>query len=663
MMEHPTKRRPSTPSRRQYTSSLAGEMQQTVENRNHSGRNTPNGTAAPQSHGISKRTRSRSRRRKQSTDEGIKVDEWRSSASNGRRTPQHEATIKSSVTQSTEEMSKESSLSSAGMGGELFVSSSTPKHRLYPPPPPKVKSSTFNSSNPFGDINSNSSSSSSGHGTQQHISRNSDPIQLLKELGRKLVQETEAEGIVSDDLSMGLRSRTSRGTTLMTSSRSLPVPKQEFILGEASDIIARMDKLNIDQTTAAHHRPRKTSSSHRQQQQQQQIQRNGDANVDDVTSNAISAEKLARAALRQKEKDERKARREMLRQQQQSSGTFTLPMNDVSRGRSSDMSREDILQAAANVRARARRSASRSRERVKEAATFCGEEPSMDENDATTDDGGVDHISVSSHQRRRSILNPLGLEDQPRPPAIERRSHSREPMKIASQQSSDEKRRGRNTDQLNSLTNHVSTADELLSRRREMRDMIRERQSHTARGRSTDFDEQQQQRPTTDNWNRRENIRSSEEVRSRGRSRSVVRDGLSRIRSASSRAMHRKSTTKGDIGGDNDEVKTVNSGKSSSNFSIKSLMNIGSRHRGRSLSRDLSNGHDWESNLDRSGHGNKSSDSSVKSFFKRSLSRTRARSRDDRGSNHSLSVDSQGIAVSANKNPFLDDEYSWAAES
>jgi hypothetical protein len=121
--------------------------------------------------------------------------------------------------------------------------------------------------------------------------------------------------------------------------------------------------------------------------------------------------------------------------------------------------------------------------------------------------------------------------------------------------------------------------------------------------------------------------------------------------------------TKGDIGGDNDEVKTVNSGKSLSNFSIKSLMNIGSRHRGRSLSRDLSNnGHDWETNLDRSGHGNKSSDSSVKSFFKRSLSRTRARSRDERGSNHSLSVDSQGIAVSANKNPFLDDEYSWAAE-
>jgi hypothetical protein len=88
-------------------------------------------------------------------------------------------------------------------------------------------------------------------------------------------------------------------------------------------------------------------------------------------------------------------------------------------------------------------------------------------------------------------------------------------------------------------------------------------------------------------------------------------------------------------------------------------MNIGSRHRGRSLSRDPnSNGHDWESNLDRSGHGHKSSDNSVKSFFKRSLSRTRASS-----SNHSLSVDSQGIAVSANKNPFLDDEYSWAADS
>ena len=650
MEQHPTKRRPSTPSsRQQYTSSLAGEMQ----NRNRSGRNTPNDTAAPQSHGISKRTRSRSRRRKQPTDEGGKVvnnDEWRSPASDGRRTPQHEAIMKSSITQSTEEMSKESSLSSAGMGGELFVSS-TPKHRLYPPPPPKVKSSTFNSSNPFGD-NSNSSSNSSGQSKQQHLSRNSDPIHLLKELGRKLVQETEAEGVVSDN------SRTSRGT-LMTSSRSLPAPKQEFILGEASDIIARMDKLNIDQATA-HHRPRKTSSSHRQQQQQQ---RNGDANVDDTTSNTTSAEKLARVQ-RRKEKEERKARRETLRQQQ-SSGTFTLPMNDAisphttsnTRGRS-DMSREDIRQAAANVRARARRSASRSRERVKEAATFCGEEPSMVEND--TADDVVDHISVSSHQRRRSILNPLGLEDQPRPPAIERRSHSRETMKIASQLS-DEKRRARNTDQLNLLTNHVSTADELLSRRRDMRDMIRERQSHATRGRSTDYDEQH--RPT-DNWSRRENIRSSEEVRSRGRSRSVVRDGLSRIRSASSRALHRKSTTKGNIGGDNDEIKTIDSGKSSSIFSIKSLMDIGSRHRGRSLSRDPNNnGHDWESNLDRSGQGNKSSDSSVKSFFKRSLSRTRASSRDDRGSNISLSVDSQGIAVSANKNPFLDDEYSWAADS
>ncbi|KAL3811197.1 hypothetical protein ACHAXA_004499 [Cyclostephanos tholiformis] len=188
------------------------------------------------------------------------------------------------------------------------------------------------------------------------------------------------------------------------------------VLGEVSEIISQMSRLaKLEQ------------SSLTRRSRHQQI----DGVVGSIDTNA--AARISARTERRKEKLEKMmsvmcspeplSRRGEVRQ------TYTLPMNDVmptrvmpTRGRE-EMCMEDILSTAAEVRARARRSASRSRERVKEAATFCGEAPP--ENIDYKRQYEDNQISLP-YEVRRSILNPHGLKDQPRSPAVERRSHSRE---------------------------------------------------------------------------------------------------------------------------------------------------------------------------------------------------------------------------------------------
>ncbi|KAL3762151.1 hypothetical protein ACHAW5_003181 [Stephanodiscus triporus] len=493
--------------------------------------------------------------------------------------------------------------------------------------------------------------SQDNNSSQGNPGQNSHPIRLLKELGRKLVKETEEAGGASfpyDDLSIGMRS------TAPPRSRRPPTPKQvrdyqtstkndddlgrenirslstndlsqkkrqqrierspshresteslaavraeesnDSTLGDSSEIITRMDRLknNWEQPSF---RTRKS----RQQQ--------NDDIVADTTA-CSAAGKLARAE-RRKEKAEKMASelrlRETIRRHGEDGQIYTLPMNDVpTRGRE-EMCMDDILKAAAEVRARARRSASRSRERLKEAATFCGEFPSeKTDYEGQSED---DQISLSS-ARKRSILNPHGLKDQPRPPAIERRSQSRERRRNTGGNSklefgidrkaspADERRtvssRGNANGDKDLGYTQLSTAEELLRRRREMRHKIKERQSKDVSNISAQaaMDHLSLKEQVLEEWScTQSEVRSTsrpsrmvdeKNVHRRGRSRSAIRDGFSKIRSASSRAL-RKKWDKGTS--DEDDSNTIDSGRQST-YSFKSFLSVGTR---RSLSRGRNN--------------------------------------------------------------------------
>ncbi len=597
-------------------------------------------------------------------------DEFRSetNSSNITQTTEEDSSMKSSASPDALSSEKESSHTS-GIG-PFF---STPKQLLYPPPPPKP---TFNTMR----MGQSSQDNNSSHGKHQSRQKNSDSIQVLKELGRKLVMETEATGGSShplDDLSIGMRSTATsrsrrpqtpkqvrgcqtspqnsaenkeidaflgresirslrknwqqqieRSPSLQEATESVAFSRTEElndgILGEASEIIARMGMLTNSE---------QTSFRTRQSRQQQIYGVVGDT----VADKAV--EQLARAE-RRKKRAEKMASERRLRENHslhgEDGGKYTLPMNDVvtTRGRE-EMCMDDILKAAAQVRARARRSASRSRERVKEAATFCGE--ALSENTDYEGQSEDDQTSMSS-ERRRSILNPHGLKDQPRPPAIERRSQSRERKRNTSGDSklpAGESRTDRNANGDKDLGYmQLSTAEELLSRRREMRQKIKERQSNvkeqvleesTSRPsrRAEETNEQRRGRSTlSPSWR----ADKTNETR-RGRSRSAVRDGLSKIRSASLRALR-----KNDKGTDGeDDSKTIDSGRQST-YSFKSLLSIGSRRslsRGRNKSQrgigvdDDCEGSDYEQRYGDARSSTKSEGPDVQSFFKRSLSRTR----------------------------------------
>ena len=619
-------------------------------------------------------------------------DECRSetTSSNITQTTEDDSSLKSSASPDASTSEKESSHTSRI--GPFF---STPKQLLYPPPPPKP---TFNTMG----MGQSSQDNNSSQGKHQSRQKNSDSIQVLKELGRKLLMETEATGGASyppDDLSIGMRSTATsrsrsrrpqtpkhvrgcqtspqnsaenmkmdafsgrenirslstkdlsqkkwqrqieRSPSLQEAIESVAASRTEElndgILGEASEIIARMGRLTNSEQTSF--RTRKS--------RQQQI----DGVVGDTDADS-AVEKLARAE-RRKERAEKMASDLRLRENLSPHGEdgkklYTLPMNDVvtTRGRE-EMCMDDILKTAAQVRARARRSASRSRERVKEAATFCGEAPS--ENTYYEGQSEDDQTSLSS-ERRRSILNPHGLKDQPRPPATERRSQSRERKRNTSGDGlpAGETRTGRNANGDKNLGyKQLSTAEELLSRRREMRQKIKDRQSNlkeqvleesTSRPsrRADEANEQRRGRSTlSPSW--RADVTNEKR---RGRSRSAVRDGFSKIRSASLRALRKED--KGTDG--EDESKTIDSGRQST-YSFKSLLSIGSRRslsRGRNKSQrgigvdDDCEGSDYEQRYGDARSSTKSEGFDVQSFFKRSLSRTRQPK--DSGMARSLSCD------------------------
>ncbi len=276
------------------------------------------------------------------------------------------------------------------------------------------------------------------------------------------------------------------------------------------------------------------------------------------------------------------------RSEESSSETFTLPMNDVGRGRAATTVRDDdILGAAAEIRSRARRSLSRSKERKKAAEDMFGT-ASIIRVEHTVDG---DAVSVSP-RGRRSIMNPHGLADPPRPLPVQRRSQSRERRRSRSG--------GRTVDGGGGLERQrydatiERSSEVLINRRREMRQRLAERQNAADHRRvgsaplAGDNDCQSVKDEVIEDWTR-ETRRSGRSVerseRGRGRSRSRVRDGLSKIRSASLNAFRKKDKKKVD-----NEEQTVDSGR----MSFRSLVSQGSRLRSRSRGRRVKTQGDFD---------------------------------------------------------------------
>lgn len=223
---------------------------------------------------------------------------------------------------------------------------------------------------------------------------------------------------------------------------------------------------------------------------------------------------------------------------------------------------------------------------------------------------------MATSTSKRSILNPHGLSVAPQAPAVERRSQSRgkergyAPEIIDNdtqnntagieQRPHSRNRRG-TVDSISGDTN-ISSAQALINRRREMRERIAERQSNAAEKRhnrpSTDLDASEKAAVNdlanamlhewSDVATPRDRRSSREKERGerggrRGRSRSVVRDGLSKIRSASLTAF-RKSTSSRSVVSGYDDANTVDTGRKSTASSILSKM----KKHGRSLSRGRS---------------------------------------------------------------------------
>jgi hypothetical protein len=228
---------------------------------------------------------------------------------------------------------------------------------------------------------------------------------------------------------------------------------------------------------------------------------------------------------------------------------------------------------------------------------------------------------VATSTSRRSILNPHGLSVAPQAPAVERRSQSRGKERGYAPESTDdetynthggispahslERDRSRNRRGTVDSVTQISSAQALINRRREMRERIAERQINAEKRHNRSITELDSSEKAAVNdlanamlheWSDvatpRQGRRSSREKGGgrRGRSRSVVRDGLSKIRSASLTAFRKSSRS---VSGW-DDSNTIDTGKKSTASSILGKI----KHHGRSLSRGRSVSSDFDARSD-----------------------------------------------------------------
>lgn len=531
------------------------------------------------------------------------------------------------------------------------------------PPPPKQSASVAAAGS---EPQKRSNSKGKGRAAPQ------SSVKSLKELGRKLAMENEAglSAVPGDDVSMGAstavskqrpppprfwRSGSNETSLSKMSTKELSALRRqrraEVAAGilqqnqggeDMSEVTSHISKMNTD---AASLKSGTRSHTKRRSERSRKMATDGDETASFATTPETESILGAAAAVRSRARrnvdrslERRKAEQRGGRNQRSASdgtgvgSSFTggearsqititrlndeQPSRTTLRGRSH--SNDDILGAAAEIRSRARRSLSRSRERNKAAAMFCGETPPDHGDD--DDEGFDDQMTVATTETKRSILNPHGLANQPEVPRVERRSQSRGKTREGEESVGDQeaestgmdrrpRSRGRRRDARNMDANKPvsenmqSSAEMLINRRREMRQKIAERHSKGKKGHgysdSADaVDHLSLKEEMMEEWTNvsnstggrrtptRSRLSDQKDGARRGRSRSVVRDGLSRIRSASVNAFKKRASS---VQGDRDE-NTIDTSKKSTRSSLTQRMhkvkNFRSLSRGRFSSRD-----------------------------------------------------------------------------
>eukprot|EP00956_Cyclotella_meneghiniana_P003976 scaffold4782_cov76-Cyclotella_meneghiniana.AAC.6 len=455
-----------------------------------------------------------------------------------------------------------------------------------PPPPPRRKK---NRSSRRRDESKRSSSSSGGN-NKQRVKNNQ--VANLKELAQKLAAENiiaeqqqqqqqqqfnhnrAASSGDADNLSMGGASNTNskRGHNpppppprritaggagdlrnmstkeLSELRRNRKKASQGEVIDEASDLISRMSKMSKSGPNSNNNNPTAMNST---KSRKQSAAMGGVGREESQAILGAAAEARARVMSR--------------RSKLINDGDVEIPYNDRVRSEGSiDVARgrmrggDDILGAAEEIRLRARRSVSRSRERVKSASLFCGETP--------TEDYESEGETVATSTSKRSILNPHGLSVPPQAPSVERRSTSRGKERGYTPETNDDDSRPRSRNRRGTVdtdqdgNNNLSSAQALIIRRREMRERIAERQSNAEKRNNmnrfindTDLSEKSAVDDLANamlhEWSDVTKLKEQRSSRGRdrpegrerrGRSRSAVRDGISKIRSASLSAFRNK---------------------------------------------------------------------------------------------------------------------------
>jgi len=408
----------------------------------------------------------------------------------------------------------------------------TTKQQQIPPPPPQLKRSSIQTLKALGKMHMDAEDAASISARSNASRRSRHPPPPPPPVGRNPYSNKSSHTKIASNSSLS-----------SLSTKELSRLRKERYSSEGND--ERVAELKRQQTSE-----RDESASHDLGNSLERLRAERKAAKDRLTERRMSG----------RSQDQRE-------RSEESNETITLPMNDFSRGRAATSRDDDILGAAAEIRARAQRSLSRSKERKKAVEDVFGTASIF------ADEHAVDGDAVSVASRgRRSIMNPHGLTDPPRPLPVQRRSQSREKRSRSGGRTLDGGLERQRYDATIERSSEV-----LINRRREMRQKLAERQNAADYRRegsaplAGDHDYHSVKDEVIEDWTRetRRSGRSAERSeRGRDRSRSRVRDGLSKIRSASLNAFRKKEKKKADS-----EEQTIDSGR----MTFRSLVSQGSR--------------------------------------------------------------------------------------
>ncbi|KAK1745140.1 hypothetical protein QTG54_004431 [Skeletonema marinoi] len=221
--------------------------------------------------------------------------------------------------------------------------------------------------------------------------RKQSSVQTLKALGRMHMDTDDAASVSARSISSRRSRQPPPPPPVGRNTFSNPNPSSPSKKGSNTSIRSLSTK-ELSRLRKERHSSEGNNERIAELRAQQNSERDESAHID--LGRSLERIRAERKAAKDSLKERRKSGRSHNQKERfgESSQTFTLPMNDVRRGRATGARDDDILGAAAEIRARARRSLSRSKGREKAAEDVFGTR-SVSGDDHTVDG---DAVSVSS---------------------------------------------------------------------------------------------------------------------------------------------------------------------------------------------------------------------------------------------------------------------------